>query len=534
MPSPHGRRAFRPDPLTFGRYELHSLLGVGASSAVYLANDPATRQPVAVKVLSGWAADPLLRQRIRAEAELMRRVDDPHCVRVVDIVEQPPDVGVVMAYIESATLREVLDGAGPLTGPQALHVLRGALLGLVAVHGAGLVHGDVKPANIVVDRRGNAMLIDFGLTRAAGSKSSRPEGSPAYMSPEQGSGSSTDARSDVYAAGAVLFELLTGRRPYPGDSVDAVVRSHRSDPVPDPRMVEPDLSDGLAAVCMRAMAKLPADRFQSAQAFLDALEDAARDRYGAAWFTGAGLGAAAGTALATRAAASAAPRRRRGRAARAVTVGAALIAALLFGLLRSGADHPKAAARPPALSAPARPSISAHGSGPASAYTACTARDLGRLLPAPRAGEVLRSVDVFDTNGFIAAYSLHPRLDRSGLTAAGLRCGLREFVQNSVSGETTYLYQLRDAASAVRLQRFFRSEPKSPGSIDFPVPSVPGANGGAQSETVGNAPPFYEYDVVFTCGHFLVQVGYGFNTKVPTGAAQASSLAAATRAGLSC
>jgi Protein kinase domain len=522
-----GSRAGRTGGVHFGRYELQGLLGAGASGSVYLGWDPDSRTRVAVKVLTGWADDPRLRRRLENEAELMRRVDDPHCVRVMDVVEQPPDLGVVMSYVESVTLREVLDKSGALTGVQALGVLRGALQGLIAVHAEGLVHGDVKPANIVVDRRGDALLIDFGLARPAGSQSgSRPEGSPAYMSPEQIRGDTADARSDVYASGAVLFELLTHRRPYQAASVEAVLRSHLEDPVPDPREVDGRIGEQLAEVCMTAMAKRPEDRYPTARAFLEALEDAARERYGAAWLSGAGLGAAAGALIAGELPAGTRSARGRRRATVMVSalVAVLIVAAIVLLLTRSGTHH----ARPVAARVPPHGTLAAPGQAP------CAVRELGRLLPPPAGGDVLRSTAVFDLCQFISAYSLHPVRDRSAMEAAGFRCGFHRFAQSPVRGETVYLYQLKDTASAAALQRFFRNEPSPQGLGSFAVPSVPGATGDVQREQVGTAPAFYEYDVEFPCRQFLVQAGYGYSTANPADAAEAIKLAAATRVSLSC
>ena len=229
----------------------------------------------------------------------MRQIADPHCVRVADVIEGPPPT-IVTEYIHGAPLRAVLDRAGRLTGPQALDVMRGALLGLIAVHRAGLLHGDFKPDNILVDRAGVSRLIDFGLTRAAASEAagSAITGSPAYMSPEQVRGDPIDQRSDLYACAAVLFELITGQRPFTGDTAAAVMRRHIDDPVPDAHGINADVSAQLAAVCRTGLAKDPADRYQSAADFLSALEQAARQAYGAAWATGTGVGAVVGATLA--------------------------------------------------------------------------------------------------------------------------------------------------------------------------------------------------------------------------------------------
>jgi serine/threonine protein kinase len=166
-----------------------AVLGSGSFGTVYVGRDPGTGLAVAVKVLDrDRRDDAVFMAALRAEADAMRRIDDPHCVKVLDVIDEPALAAIVTELIDGASLRAVLGRAGRLTGPQALDVMRGALRGLIAVHEAGLVHGDIKPDNILVDRRGVSRLIDFGLAREAGSAlraDGSLAGSPAYMSPEQ-------------------------------------------------------------------------------------------------------------------------------------------------------------------------------------------------------------------------------------------------------------------------------------------------------------------------------------------------------------
>ncbi|MEO9137728.1 MAG: serine/threonine-protein kinase [Jatrophihabitans sp.] len=282
-------------------YTLDGVLGSGTSGTVYRGTDTRDGTIVAVKILDRADVDAVLTQ-LRAEAAAMRAISDPHCVRVLDVIERRPPA-IVTEYVHGASLRAVLDTAGPLTGPQALAVIRGSLLGLAAVHGAGLLHGDFKPDNILVDGDGVSSLIDFGLTRPAAAESAGPliTGSPAYMSPEQIRGGPIDHRSDLYACAAVLFELVTGRLPFTGDHVDEVMQRHLTDPAADPRTANHSVSASVAEVCLTGLAKRPEDRYQSAADFLSALQNAARRTYGAAWRAGTGLGAVVGTILATQA-----------------------------------------------------------------------------------------------------------------------------------------------------------------------------------------------------------------------------------------
>jgi hypothetical protein len=344
-----------------GRYPVDAVLGSGSFGTVYRGRDPRTGNLVAVKVLD--SRDGQLLAKVDAEAAALLSVDDEHCVRVIDIVRAPERAALVTDYVEGASLRAVLARAGRLTGPQALDVIRGALLGLIAVHENGLVHGDVKPDNILVDRRGRSRLIDFGLAHAPGNAPGHAwPGSPAYMSPEQVRGDPVDARADIYACAAVLFELLTGVRPFTGPDARAVMRAHVDEPVPDPRSFEPSLSDELARVCRRGLAKHPGERYATAREFLAELEDAARRRYGAAWMSGLGIGSLVGAILATRAGDTATPappertravrqrvvRRPRGRVVAVGAVGvAALVTAVLLIVGRSSPPAPaEAQARP--------------------------------------------------------------------------------------------------------------------------------------------------------------------------------------------
>ena len=358
-----------------GRYRVSAVLGTGGFGTVYLARDRG--RPVAVKVLDRAArSDPRTMAGVRTEATAMRRVRDRHCVRVLDVIDEETVTALVTEFVDGASLRAVLDRHGPLDGRQALDVMRGALLGLSAVHRAGMVHGDVKPANILIDRRGRARLIDFGLARDVGASagSSDLTGSPEYMAPEQIRRLPPDPRSDIYACAAVLYELLTGRRPMQADTIPGVLRMHLEVTPADPRSINPEISPALAALCLSGLAKNPAERPQSARAFLDQLERAAKERYGAAWRRGLGLGALAGTT------AAALGRGQLGRAGQRlvrlpqVAVGAGTAAVIVAGVVVATNHHtPKRAS--------AAPSSSAAASGiPSAAPSHPTPRPTGHIV----------------------------------------------------------------------------------------------------------------------------------------------------------
>ena len=324
---------------SLGRYRLTAVLGSGGFATVYLARDG--RRRVAVKVLDREVGG------LSAEVAALRRVDHRHCVKVRDVVHDAGRIALVTDYVEGASLRAVLDRHPHLDGPQALDVLRGALLGLDAVHRAGLVHGDVKPANVLLDRRGRAKVIDFGLARDIGS-ATRPgqvTGSPSYMAPEQIAGRPPDIRSDIYACAAVLYEALTGKRPFQADTVAALLRMHAEATPADPRTVDPGVSPELAALCLRGLAKNPDERPQSARAFLAELEQAARRRYGRAWRRGLGMGALVGSTSAVVAGRGRLTgARRRLRVAVTAAGAAAVIATITVIATHHARDHPAAAA----------------------------------------------------------------------------------------------------------------------------------------------------------------------------------------------
>ena len=283
-----------------GKYQLVAEVGRGATGVVFLAIDSDLDRLVAIKQMSatllGTASE---EDRLRREAAVMAQVEHPDCVRVYDLATDSGRLYLVMEFVDGASLREVLRSHGRLTPEQALLVLWGALSGLAHVHNLGVIHRDVKPENVLVDRLGTSKLADFGLASPASiGEYGEASGSPAYMSPEQVRGEPLDAQTDVYSCGAMLYELLTGSQPFVADGALAVLRKQLQQDAPDPRGAVPGLPPGVALLVTRAMAKNPAERPSGAAAFKEELERAAHAELGAEWRRRGALAGVVGAVIA--------------------------------------------------------------------------------------------------------------------------------------------------------------------------------------------------------------------------------------------
>ena len=256
------------------RYELGDTLGYGGMSEVHKGRDVRLSRDVAVKVLrADLARDPQFQIRFRREAQNAAALNHPAIVAVYDTGETESEFGplpyIVMEFVDGQTLREIVKTQGPLSQQRVIEVMADVCAALDFSHRHGIIHRDVKPANVMITRGGAVKVMDFGIARALADGQNMTQtaaviGTAQYLSPEQARGEAVDARSDVYAAGCVLFELLTGEPPFSGDSPVAVAYQHVREDVRHPSEVNPDVPPELDAVVLKAMSKNPANRYQSA------------------------------------------------------------------------------------------------------------------------------------------------------------------------------------------------------------------------------------------------------------------------------
>jgi beta-lactam-binding protein with PASTA domain/tRNA A-37 threonylcarbamoyl transferase component Bud32 len=273
------------DRLLDGRYAVGARIARGGMASVYLAMDTRLDRRVAVKVMHpALAEDPDFVARFNREARTAAALSHPDVVAVYDQGNDDGHAFLVMEYVPGATLRVLLRERGRLTPAEAVAVMDHVLAALGAAHGAGLVHRDIKPENVLITADGRVKVADFGLARAvAGSNVTGADaavlGTPAYVAPEQLQGGTADARTDVYTAGIMLFELLTGRPPYSGDAGAIVAKRHVDEDVPAPSSLIADVPDEIDALVLAATARDPDERPRDARA-LHASLIAIRDRLG--------------------------------------------------------------------------------------------------------------------------------------------------------------------------------------------------------------------------------------------------------------
>ena len=269
-------------PENIGRYEVKSELGRGGMATVYKAYDPRFEREVAVKVLPReMLHDPQFRVRFEREAKTVASLEHPAIVPVYDVGEEDGQPYFVMRYMTGGSLSERIN-TGSLSVLETAKIIERLSSALDEAHIKGIVHRDLKPGNILFDHIGEPYVSDFGIAKIAQAQGAATVtgggiiGTPAYMSPEQAQGDKVDGRSDIYALGVIVFEMLTGRQPYEADTPMAVVVKHITDPIPHILDVNPNLPADLEHIIERAMAKNRDERYANAREFATALLAVAR------------------------------------------------------------------------------------------------------------------------------------------------------------------------------------------------------------------------------------------------------------------
>ncbi|HEX5876963.1 MAG TPA: Stk1 family PASTA domain-containing Ser/Thr kinase [Actinomycetota bacterium] len=259
------------------RYEVGRLLGAGGMAEVFEGRDRLLARRVAIKVLqTQFARDPSFLIRFKREAQAAASLSHPNIVGVYDTGTEDGTHFIVMEFVDGRTLKDVIRAEGPLYPERAAEICADVCSALVAAHARGLIHRDIKPGNVMLTPEGKVKVMDFGIARATTSETitqtAAVVGTAQYISPEQAQGQTVDYRSDIYSVGCCLFEMLTGTVPFTGATPVAIAYRHvREDPTP-PRMLNPDVPAPLEAICLKAMAKLPDNRYQTAAELHDDLE----------------------------------------------------------------------------------------------------------------------------------------------------------------------------------------------------------------------------------------------------------------------
>ncbi len=278
-----------------GRYQVGNLIGRGGMADVHIGTDSRLGRRVAIKLLKpSLATDPAFRIRFRREAQDAAKMAHPTIVRIFDAGEETVSDAngaelqvpfIIMEFVDGRLLSDII-AEGALEPDEALRITSEVLTALEYSHRAGLVHRDIKPGNVMITAAGQVKVMDFGIARAVAestatiAQTSTIMGTAQYFSPEQARGESVDARTDLYSAGIMLFEMLTGTAPFVDENPVAVAYQHVNQPVPVPSSIKPSVSPALDAVVMRAVAKDRFARFQSAAEFRDAANAAAAGTVG--------------------------------------------------------------------------------------------------------------------------------------------------------------------------------------------------------------------------------------------------------------
>lgn len=260
-----------------GRYRITERIGIGGMAEVYKAQDQTLGRIVAVKVmLPQYAADPEFAARFKQEAASAANLQSPYIVNVYDWGQDDETYYIVMEFVRGSDLKTAIQQRGAINQRKAAEIGSQVCQALTVAHNQDIIHRDIKPQNIMVLRDGSVKVADFGIACLANSANTLTQealGSVHYMSPEQARGDRTDARSDIYSAGVVLYEMLTGRLPFEGDNAVSVAIQHLSSVPLSPREINPDVPEALELICMKAMASDLEKRYASADEMLADLEE---------------------------------------------------------------------------------------------------------------------------------------------------------------------------------------------------------------------------------------------------------------------
>ncbi len=258
------------------RFEIIEEIGQGGMGTVYKAYDSKIREVVALKLLKPEIASDLeVIERFRNEIKLARQVSHRHVCRMYDLGEEWLTIYISMEYVAGEDLKSFIRRSGHLNEAKAVGLARQIAEGLAEAHRLGVVHRDLKPQNVMIDKDGNAKIMDFGIARSLHTRGVTGTGviigTPEYMAPEQAEGRDVDHRADIYALGAILFEMVTGRVPFEGATPLSIVLKHRSEPPTDPQEINAQISAGLSRIILKCLEKSRENRFQSATEVLEAL-----------------------------------------------------------------------------------------------------------------------------------------------------------------------------------------------------------------------------------------------------------------------
>lgn len=263
------------------RYEILELIGSGGMANVYKARCHRLNRLVAIKILKSDLADNAdFRRRFHDESQAVAQLSHANIVSVYDVSTNPDREYIVMELIDGITLKQYMERRGRMDWRESLHFITQIMRGLSHAHSRGIIHRDIKPQNIMVLRDGSVKVTDFGIACLANQGQTLTQealGSVHYISPEQARGDRIDARSDIYSAGVVLYEMLTGRLPFEGDSTVSVAIQHLSSVPLAPRDIDPSIPEPLELICMKAMNSDPNKRYASADAMIEDLEKFRRD-----------------------------------------------------------------------------------------------------------------------------------------------------------------------------------------------------------------------------------------------------------------